>query len=145
MASADLQTVAVDRDFVKSQRALIGKARANGDELELAAGLHELGMYFDRHGMHPLAISFLSECREVYKRAQPEDGKTLQSIASLASAHTKMGNLSEAEKLYGEWLSAKGRQLGCWDSGHLDRGNPNHDQALPPPPLPLLPFVCTIA
>ena len=37
----------LDRDYIKAQRLLIEKARASGDEQELAVGLYELGKYFE--------------------------------------------------------------------------------------------------
>lgn len=119
----------LDREYVKAQRLLVERARVSGDENELATSMYDLGMHFDQCGMFPLAISILGEACQFYKRLlPPDDPRTLLSVASLAAAHFKKGNVSDAQKLFDEVLAAKGRALGCWDYGNRD-DRPGYDQA----------------
>jgi hypothetical protein len=112
----------VDRDYIKAQRDSIERARVSGDDKGLAVGLYELGTYFQRHGMLPLAISILEEACQIFQRSLPDDDRTMAAIVSLASLHVIKGNFAEAEKLYDKQLSLRCQALGWRHHHDLDEG-----------------------
>ena len=119
----------LDRDYIKAQRLLIEKARASGDEQELAVGLYELGKYFEGRGMYPLATSQLGDACQILKRLFPNDARTLSLMAHLAFMLAKQGNIAAAEKLYDEMLSSRCHLLGWSHSREYDKDGEGFDQA----------------